>query len=121
MDDIGSNEFEIEGVRISLRPGDGGASIVSADLGPLAEDDADALVGEMLEANHAFQGTAGATLSVDPETKHVFLRKRVWPDDSDEDAVLSEIAVFADKAREWRERIGEESTQKQCNLFYNIV
>ena len=84
MDDIGSNEFEIEGVRLSLRPGDGGASIVSADLGPLAEDDAEALAGEMLEANFAFQGTAGATLSVDPATKHVFLRRRVWPDDSDD-------------------------------------
>ena len=121
MDDIGSNEFEIEGVRLSLRPGDGGASIVSADLGPLAEDDAEALAGEMLEANFAFQGTAGATLSVDPATKHVFLRRRVWPDDSDEDAILPEIAVFADKAREWRERICGKNIQEPCNLFYDIV
>ena len=121
MNDLDVNEYEINGVHVSLKPGDGGACVVSADLGPLAEDDADALIVEMLEANYAFQGAAGATLSVDPVTNHVFMRKRVWPDDSDEDAILPEIAVFADKAREWRERIGEESTQKQCNLFYNIV
>lgn len=102
-------------------PMDGGALAVSADLGPLAEDGADALVGEMLEANHAFQGTAGATLSVDPETNHVFLRRRVWPDDSDEDAILPELAVFAAKAKEWRERIGREGIRGPFNHFYTAV
>ena len=115
------NEYEINGVKISLKPGDGGACVVSADLGPLAEDDADALIVEMLEANYAFQGAAGATLSVDPATNHVFMRKRVWPDDSDEDAVLPEIVVFADKAREWQERLGKKAVQEPCNLLYDIV
>ena len=121
MDDQEISVFEIEGVKMSLAPENGGAYTVSADLGPLPEDGADALVGEMLEANHAFQGTAGATLSVDPGTGHVFLRRRVWPDDSDEDSILPEIAVFADKAREWRERIGEENIHEPRNLFYEIV
>ena len=53
---------EINGVQISLKPGNDGACVLSADLGPLAEDDADALIGEMLAANYAFQGAAGATL-----------------------------------------------------------
>ena len=115
------NEYEINGVHVSLKPGDGGACVVSADLGPLAEDDADALIVEMLEANYAFQGAAGATLSVDPATNHVFMRKRVWPDDSDEDAVLPEFVVFADKAREWQERFGKKAVQEPCNLLYDIV
>ena len=121
MDDQNISGFEIEGVKMSLAPENGGAYTVSADLGPLPEDGADALVGEMLEANHAFQGTAGATLSVDPGIGHVFLRRRLWPDDSDEDSILPEIAVFAGKAREWRERIAEKGSLEQCNLFYNIV
>lgn len=121
MDDLDVNEYEINGVHVSLKPGDGGVCVVSADLGPLGEDDADALIVEMLEANYAFQGAAGATLSVDPATSHVFLRKRVWPDDSDEDAVLPEFVVFADKAREWQERLGKKNAQEPCNLLYDIV
>ena len=121
MNDLDVNEYEINGVHVSLKPGDGGACVVSADLGPLAEDDADALIVEMLEANYAFQGAAGATLSVDPATNHVFLRKRVWQDDSDEDAVLPEIVVFADKAREWQDRMAGKNFQEPCNLLYDIV
>jgi len=114
-------ECEINGVQISLKPGKDGTCVLSADLGPLAEDDAAALIGEMLAANYAFQGAAGATLSVEPGTGHVFLRRRVWPDDSNEDAILPEVVVFADKAREWRERIAGENFQKPCNLLYEIV
>ena len=66
------NEYEINGVKISLKPGDGGACVVSADLGPLAEDDADALIVEMLEANYAFQGAAPENAqSVKAEAKSV--------------------------------------------------
>jgi len=121
MVDLDIIECEINGVKISLKPEDGGAFAVSADLGPLAEEDADALIGEMLEANYAFQGAAGATLSVDPGSNHVFLRKRVWSDDSDEDAIFPEFAVFADKAREWQERIAKKNFQEPRNLFYDIV
>ena len=66
------NEYEINGVHVSLKPGDGGACVVSADLGPLAEDDADALIVEMLEANYAFQGAAPENAqSVKAEAKSV--------------------------------------------------
>ena len=40
------------------------------------------------------------------------MRKRVWPDDFDEDAILPEFVVFADKSREWQERIAGKNVQK---------
>ena len=120
MDDLDVNEYEINGVKISLKPGDGGACVVSADLGPLAEDDADALIVEMLEANYAFQGTAGATLAIDPDTGHAVLRKREWPGESDDEWPLK-LSVFVDKAREWHDRLREPPVPDACNLFREIV
>ena len=107
MDDIGSNEFEIEGVRLSLRPGDGGASIVSADLGPLAEDDAEALAGEMLEANFLYQGTGGATLAVDPRNGHLYLQKYNWLDRLDVEKAVTGLTRFADMVKLWKGLVAE--------------
>lgn len=45
--------------------------LVSADLGELPRDGEERLCRTLMEANHLFEGTGGATLSVERETRHV--------------------------------------------------
>lgn len=45
--------------------------LVSADLGELPQEGEDTLCRTFMEANHFFEGTGGATLSVEHESRHV--------------------------------------------------
>ena len=114
------DEFEADGVPVSVRPGELGGVVVSADLGLIADDAADAALKDMLEANYAFQGTAGATLAINPATGHAVLRKREWPDESGDEWPLK-LSVFVDKAREWRERLRARPDPDTSNLSREIV
>lgn len=120
MSIIEKADFEADGVPVSVRPGELGGVVISSDLGPIEADDADAPLKDMLEANYAFQGTAGATLAIDPDTGHAVLRKREWPGESDDEWPLK-LSVFVDKAREWRDRLREPPVPDACNLFREIV
>ena len=55
--------------------GDEDFAVVSADLGELPSDDVEEFATRMLEANHLFAGTGGASLSV--EGDHALLERRV--------------------------------------------
>ena len=121
LDGLNTAEFEADGIKVSVRPGDAGCVDISADLGPVGENDRDALFKAMLEANHAFQGTAGSTLALDPGSGHAVLRRRVWIVEADSEEFLPELSVFMDKAREWRERLGENPAGGICNLSLSIV
>ncbi len=79
--------------------------LVSADLGELPQEGEDALCRNLMEANHLFEGTGGATLSVESESRHVRFEFCV-------PLVLLGIEVssvflerFLNTAESWRKRI----------------
>lgn len=45
--------------------------LVSADLGELPQEGEETFCRTLMEANHLYEGTGGATLSVEKETRHV--------------------------------------------------
>ena len=61
---FGSGSLEPMPVSITAA-GDGRSAVFSADLGELPDEGLDELLMRMLEANHLFEGTGGAALSVE--------------------------------------------------------
>ena len=56
----------------------------------------------MMAANHLFQETDGATLSLEPGTRQAFLQRLCRVQGEGEDAFLNRLAVLVQKAEEWR-------------------
>jgi len=80
-------------------------TLASAGLGEAPADDT-ALWRELLEANHLFAGTAGATLSLGADGERVFLQQKLYPQEGDDNGLARQLAVFAGCAREWKARLG---------------
>ena len=80
-----------------------GLIVALTDLGEAPADRS--VARELLEANHLFAGTAGATLSREAKSNRVFLQQKMYPVDGDEDWLPRRLAVFLDKASEWRTRL----------------
>ena len=105
----GGDAFEIDGISMTLGECAEGGVALTAELGSLPEG-AEAALREMLEANHAFQGTGGATLGLEADQEadggggaRVRLSRFAWPED--EEGFLVTLAAFAATAGEWRGRI----------------
>ena len=118
--DAGSEDaetVEIDGIAVELSQGaHDGLFVAVSDLGE-APDDPD-LAQELLEANHLFAGTAGATLSLEAATNRVFLQQKIYPSDDDEDWLPRRLAVFIDKAGEWRRRLdGSDAPPDDASPF----
>ena len=95
---------DFDGVVVELSQGENDGLIVAVtDLGEASADRA--VARELLEANHLFAGTAGATLSLEAKSNRVFLQQKMYPNDGDEDWLPRRLAVFIDKAGEWRTRL----------------
>ena len=111
-----ADTVEIDGVSIELGEGDEGQVLAVADLGEAP--DALVVARDMMVANHLFCGTAGATLSLDAATGHVFLQQNLYPVD-EEDWLARRLAVFADKAGEWRGRISGQGAPQGDRLPFS--
>ena len=105
----GGDAFEIDGISMTLGECAEGGVALTAELGSLPEG-AEAALREMLEANHAFQGTGGATLGLEADQEadggngaRVRLSRFAWPEDEEE--FLVTLASFAATAGEWRAKI----------------
>lgn len=83
---------------------DGESAVLSADLGELPATDADELMLRMLEANHLFESTGGATLSV--EDGHAKLERSVGIVTLQRGGNGTGIVrPFVETARTWRARL----------------
>ena len=102
------------------------AVVALSDLGEAPDDSA--FVRELLVANHLFEGTAGATLSLEVATNRVFLQQKIYPEEDDsEDWLPLRLAVFVDKADEWKVRVhgsaemdGDSSRPLQMSGFIQV-
>ena len=80
--------------------------LMSADLGEIPPDGGERLYRTMLEANNLFEGTAGATLSLDAATGRFRLQKCESPDDLANDA-KTKIESFIETALFWSRAIAD--------------
>lgn len=79
---------------------DGESAVLSADLGELPATDADELMLRMLEANHLFESTGGATLSL--EDGHAKLERYVNLVALQRGDGAKIVPLFVERARTWR-------------------
>ena len=87
--------------------------MVTTDLGEVPEEAFGKWCCDMMKANHLFQGTAGATISLVPGTHRAFLQRLWQPHDDGEEGFLSYLAVFLKTALEWKARFSGTSADNE--------
>lgn len=107
----GTTAFEVSGeegggpVRVIVQDeSESHRVLLSADLGEPPPEGAETLFRTMLEANHLFTGTAGATLSLDAASGRFRLQKAELPDELAND-VDGRFLSFIETALNWRRAI----------------
>ncbi len=97
-----ANDDDGEGIDVVLRSGgDDEYADISTEVGELPSEGADEIMLKMLEANHLFGGTGGATLSV--EGNRAKLERRVPLTELGRGEGAPILAQFITTARKWRE------------------
>lgn len=111
--------FSAEGLAFLLTASEAGdAVLLSADLDPLPAGDSRAFLREMLEANHLFAGTGGASLSVDPDTLQPSIQQFVRIDLLDFEAFMARLACFVSRAAEWNRKVAGMSALEPAPVFW---
>ena len=88
-----------------------GQVLLLAPLGPLGEDASGGASRSLLAANFLFQGTRGESLSLDPDSRIVFLCAALELASVDTDFAVNWFIRFADTARHWRSRWQSQPTE----------
>lgn len=78
-----------------------------AEVGDAPVEGAETFYGTMLGANHMFQGTGGAALSQDPETKKLFLNRYDALGTMDPDAFSQMLEKFINVLETWRKLLAD--------------
>lgn len=94
--------LDLDEGQVKLTAAADGGILASIYLGELPEEALSALCRKMMTANHLFQDTAGATLSLEPGTRHAFLQRLYWVSGEGEEAFLNRLAILMQKAEEWK-------------------
>ncbi len=84
---------------------EGEVAVMTADLGAMPEEGAEELMRAMLEANHIFDGTGGATFSVDDG--RVKLERYLRFEELGRGEGANVVMPFIVKARRFAEHAGE--------------
>lgn len=88
-----------------------GRLFLYAGLGDAPDRLAEAFYRELLAANLMWQGTGGATLSLDPDGRRFVLGHAVPVDRITEVDFVATVERFVDIAETWRRRIAEAGSQ----------
>lgn len=101
-----------------------GLLLLTADLGHVPPDNAGSLFRLMLEAQHGFRETAGATFSIDGERDCLTLSRVVPYATLDEDVLFREVERFVNLFEAWMHIIcnyeGRKGSGETPIDFYGI-
>ncbi|MBR6373111.1 MAG: type III secretion system chaperone [Victivallales bacterium] len=79
--------------------------LATIGLGDVPDEMFAKICRDMIVANYMFQGTAGATLSLEPGTHRAYLHRLFCMPVEREEGFLNHLAVLIRNAGEWKERI----------------
>ena len=98
----GACAFEADGSLITVNDlPEIGAIALSGDLGEPPPERLEALYRTLLEANHLFRETAGATISLDPDAGRFALCKSLPAALLDQDSFFGEVERFVNAVESW--------------------
>lgn len=109
-----TQEIRVDNLPIGLQlDGDEelGDVLLFTSLGKPAEPQWAHLARLLLEANHCWFGTGGATLAAQPDTGNITLWARVPLPGLDGAALAETLDSFADVAHFWREQVSDQGAQ----------
>jgi len=108
-DESGTVMLEIDEMPVSIMSLDElGLVVLLGIVGELPpEEKIERLYRALLEANHHFAGTAGATLSVNPETNAVELCRPLEIQALDGERLFAELGRFVNTLEIWRKLVAE--------------
>ena len=105
-DPDGAYHFEIDGRAFSIHGiADCERIVLSGDLGHPPPEGREKLCVVLLEAQHMLKNTAGATVSLDPETGNFSLCKALVPAVLDADSFFAETESFVNALHAWADII----------------
>ena len=78
---------------------------IFSQIGEVDEDRTEGIYGMLLAANMFWQGSKGTTISVDPDTRHVFIADRRAVGVLNDAAFQGWLGKFIDIAEHWRKRL----------------
>ena len=84
-----------------------GIVYIHADLGEPPPQGLEALYRKILESNHAFQATSGATLSINPRDGHVCIQHYIRLEVLDIKLAVDRFNLFVDAATVWRDYLAD--------------
>lgn len=90
-------------------------TVLSGDLGDIPPYNRENLYKTMLESQHHFRQTNGATLAINQENDHFTLNKVLSTNDFDVDMFFSEMEQFADNMEAWKKIIEGWNNSSQGN------
>lgn len=94
---------EIDGMIVSLvHVGDADAMALHGIVGDPPPEAEGRFGAMLLQANHMFKGTGGATLSQDPESKEYALQRQFPLALLDADSLAAELEKFVDSLERWK-------------------
>ena len=119
FDENGTCGFEADGMVVTIfNLPEINAVVLNGDIGEPPPEKLETLYASMLEANHCFQGTAGATLSRSPETGKIGLFKALSPVLLDGETFAAEVERFVNVLELWTKIVKnyrEQSSDTEIN------
>lgn len=107
-DENGTVKMSVDGMRVEiLHDAPGGSVLTCAEIGEPPPEGSDRFAAVLLRANFMFQGTDGATLSQNPETKAYALIRPFALDGLDVDTFADQFGKFVDCVERWRQVISD--------------
>ena len=102
LDDDGVCKFEADGLVVSIHDlPEVGAVALIGDLGEPPPESLEGLYAALLDANHLFSDTGGATLSRNPETNRIALCLALHRKMLDADSFFGAVERFISAAHVW--------------------
>ncbi len=108
----GACGIDMDGATIILQQAGGARGdilIMRADLGELPQQRKAVLMQTLLEANHLFRGTGGATIAIDPDSGRLNMMRYDWLDRLDGRSAFEALEKFAATISAWQRTIADFS------------